>query len=90
MGPGHTGCRPQVNYYLKVADSGIGIPAEFKERVQRFYRVDQGEIRRPAEQELGLAITRSVVLMHHGAIRVDSVEGEGSTFMVRIPLIYIP
>ena len=35
---------------------------------------------------LGLAITRSVVLMHHGAIRVDSVEGEGSTFMVRIPL----
>ena len=36
------------------------------------------------------AITKSVILMHHGAIRVDSVEGEGSTFMVRIPLIYIP
>ena len=78
-------------FYLKVADSGIGIPAEFKERVfEPFYRVDKARSRETGGTGLGLAITRSVVLMHHGAIRVDSVEGEGSTFMVRIPLIYIP
>lgn len=78
-------------FYLKVADSGIGIPAEFKERVfERFYRVDKARSRETGGTGLGLAITRSVILMHHGAIRVDSVEGEGSTFMVRIPLIYIP
>ena len=78
-------------FYLKVADSGSGIPAEFKERVfERFYRVDKARSRETGGTGLGLAITRSVVLMHHGAIRVDSVEGEGSTFMVRIPLIYIP
>ena len=78
-------------FYLKVADSGIGIPAEFKERVfERFYRVAKARSRETGGTGLGLAITRSVVLMHHGAIRVDSVEGEGSTFMVRIPLIYIP
>ena len=78
-------------FYLKVADFGIGIPAEFKERVfERFYRVDKARSRETGGTGLGLAITRSVVLMHHGAIRVDSVEGEGSTFMVRIPLIYIP
>ena len=78
-------------FYLKVADSGLGIPAEFKERVfERFYRVDKARSRETGGTGLGLAITRSVVLMHHGAIRVDSVEGEGSTFMVRIPLIYIP
>ena len=78
-------------FYLKVADSGIGIPAEFKERVfERFYRVDKARSRETGGTGLGLAITKSVVLMHHGAIRVDSVEGEGSTFMVRIPLIYIP
>ena len=78
-------------FYLKVADSGIGIPAEFKERVfERFYRVDKARSRETGGTGLGLAITRSVVLMHHGAIRVDSVEGEGSTFMVLIPLIYIP
>ena len=35
---------------------------------------------------LGLAITRSAVLMHHGAIKVYSKEGEGTTFTVRIPL----
>ena len=78
-------------FYLKVADSGIGIPAEFKERVfEPFFRVDKSRSREMGGVGLGLAITKSVVLMHHGAIRVDSVEGEGSTFMVRIPLIYIP
>ena len=78
-------------FYLKVADSGIGIPADLKNRVfDRFYRVDKARSRETGGTGLGLAITKSVILMHHGAIRVDSVEGEGTTFMVRIPLIYIP
>lgn len=77
-------------FYLKVADSGIGIPAELKDRVfERFYRVDKARSRETGGTGLGLAITKSVLQIHHGAIRVDSVEGEGSTFMVRIPLIYI-
>ena len=38
---------------------------------------------------LGLAITRNVILMHKGSIRVHSKEGEGSTFIIRIPLNYI-
>ena len=38
---------------------------------------------------LGLAITRNAVLMHRGAIRVFSTEGEGTIFNVRIPLNYI-
>lgn len=76
-------------FYLKVADSGIGIPAEFKERVfERFYRVDKARSRETGGTGLGLAITRSVILMHHGAIRVESIEKEGTTFIVRIPLIY--
>lgn len=78
-------------FYLKVADSGIGIPAEFQDRVfERFYRVDKARSRETGGTGLGLAITKSVILMHHGTVRVDSVEGEGTTFMVRIPLIYIP
>ncbi len=76
-------------FYLKVADSGIGIPAEFKERVfERFYRVDKARSRETGGTGLGLAITRSVILMHHGAIRVESIEKEDTTFIVRIPLIY--
>lgn len=78
-------------FYLKVADSGIGIPEEFKNRVfERFYRVDKARSRETGGTGLGLAITKSVILMHHGAIRVESQENEGTTFMVRIPLIYIP
>lgn len=78
-------------FYLKVADSGIGIPKELTERVfERFYRVDKARSRETGGTGLGLAITKSVVLLHHGAIRVESQEGEGTTFTVRIPLIYIP
>lgn len=77
-------------FYLKVADSGIGIPEEFKDRVfERFYRVDKARSRETGGTGLGLAITKSVVLMHHGGIRVESTEGEGTVFLVRIPLIYI-
>ena len=79
------------SFILKVADSGIGIPEELTERVfERFYRVDKARSRETGGTGLGLAITRSVILLHHGAIRVDSTEGEGTTFTVRIPLIYIP
>jgi len=77
-------------FYIKVADSGIGIPEEFKDRVfERFYRVDKARSRETGGTGLGLAITKNVILMHHGGIRVESTEGEGTTFSVRIPLIYI-
>ncbi len=77
-------------FYLKVADSGVGIPEEFKDRVfERFYRVDKARSRETGGTGLGLAITKNVILLHHGAVRVDSKEGEGTIFLVRIPLIYI-
>lgn len=77
-------------FYVKVADSGIGIPEDYQERVfERFYRVDKARSRETGGTGLGLSITRSVILMHHGAIRLLSKEGEGSTFTVRIPLNYI-
>lgn len=77
-------------FYVKVSDSGIGIPEEFQEHVfDRFYRVDKARTRETGGTGLGLAITRSVVLMHQGAIKLQSKEGEGTTFTVRIPLTYI-
>ena len=78
-------------FFVKVSDSGIGIPEEFQEHVfERFYRVDKARSRETGGTGLGLAITRKVILMHHGAVRLASKEGEGSTFTVRIPLNYIP
>lgn len=78
-------------FYVKVEDSGIGIPLEDQEHIfERFYRVDKSHSREIGGTGLGLAITRSAVLMHHGAIKVYSKEGEGTTFNVRIPLKYVP
>ena len=78
-------------FYVKVEDSGIGIPEEAQEHIfERFYRVDKSHSREIGGTGLGLAITRSAVLMHHGAIKVYSKEGEGTTFTVRIPLKYVP
>ncbi len=76
--------------YLKVSDSGVGIPEELQENIfERFYRVDKARSRETGGNGLGLAITRSAILLHRGSIRVHSVEKQGTTFNVRIPLIYV-
>lgn len=77
-------------FYLKVEDSGMGIPEESIEHIfERFYRVDKSHSREIGGTGLGLAITRNAILMHRGAIKVFSTEGEGTIFNVRIPLNYI-
>lgn len=77
-------------FYIKVADSGIGIPKEAQDHIfERFYRVDKSHSREIGGTGLGLAIARNAVVMHRGAIKVYSEEGEGTTFTVRIPLNYI-
>ena len=77
-------------FTVEVADSGIGIPEESIDQIyERFYRVDKSRSREIGGTGLGLAIARNAVLMHRGSIRVESIEGEGTTFTVRIPLSYI-
>ena len=72
-----------------VEDSGIGIPEEALERIyERFYRVDKSHSKEIGGNGLGLAIARNVIIMHRGVIQVSSVEGEGTTFLVKIPLNY--
>lgn len=78
-------------FYVKVIDNGVGIAPEFQEHVfERFYRVDKARSRETGGTGLGLAITRNIVILHQGAIKLQSKEGEGTTFTVRIPLNYIP
>lgn len=78
-------------FYVTVADSGIGIPEEFQRYIfDRFYRVDKARSRETGGTGLGLAITKSVIFMHNGTIKVESREGEGTVFTVRIPLNYVP
>lgn len=76
-------------FTVMVEDSGMGIPEESMERIyERFYRVDKSHSREIGGTGLGLAITRNIILMHRGTIQVSSVETEGTTFVVKIPLTY--
>ena len=77
-------------FYVKVADSGIGIPQEDLEHIfERFYRVDKSHSRAISGTGLGLAIARNAVIVHRGAVKVHSEEGVGTVFTIRIPLNYI-
>lgn len=77
-------------FYVKVSDSGIGIPEEAQDSIfDRFYRVDKARSRGTGGTGLGLAITRNAIHMHKGAIKVYSKENEGTTFTVRVPINYI-
>lgn len=76
-------------FYIKVSDSGVGIPEDEQENVfERFYRVDKARSRETGGTGLGLSITRNAILMHRGAIKIYSKEQEGTTFTVRIPLAH--
>ena len=77
-------------FYVKVADSGMGIPQESLDHIfERFYRVDKSHSKEISGTGLGLAIARNAIITHRGAIKVHSEEGEGTTFTVRVPLNYI-
>ena len=77
-------------FFVKVIDSGCGIPEEAQEHIfERFYRVDKSHSREIGGTGLGLAIAKNIVLMHKGIIEISSVVDEGTTITVRIPLNYI-
>jgi two-component system phosphate regulon sensor histidine kinase PhoR len=72
---------------ISVADEGQGIPREHLPRLtERFYRVDKGRSRAVGGTGLGLAIVKHVVNRHRGRLRIDSVEGQGTTFTVWLPV----
>ena len=65
-------------FYVKVADSGIGIPEDSVDHIfERFFRVDKARSREVGGTGLGLSITKNVIQMHHGVIDVESTQGEG-------------
>lgn len=78
------------SFTIEVSDTGIGIPEESLPHVfERFYRVDKSHSREIGGTGLGLAITRNAILMHRGAVKVESQEGEGTTFTIKVPKTYI-
>jgi two-component system sensor histidine kinase SenX3 len=71
---------------IAVTDQGIGIPERELERIfERFYRVDPARSRATGGTGLGLSIVKHIAATHGGEVSVWSVEGNGSTFTLRIP-----
>jgi signal transduction histidine kinase/ActR/RegA family two-component response regulator len=77
----------EASIVLCVSDTGIGIPSEKIDRLfEKFVQVDGSTTRQYGGTGLGLAICRELVLMMGGKIWIESIEGAGSTFYVRVPL----
>ena len=78
--------------FITIADNGTGISDENQPKIfDRFFRVDKGRGRETGDTGgtgLGLAITHKTILLHKGSIKLTSSEGEGSTFVVRVPLLH--
>lgn len=73
---------------VEVRDRGVGIPSRDLDRIfERFYRVDRARSRSTGGTGLGLAIVRNVAHAHDGDVTVESREGEGSTFRLRVPML---
>ena len=71
---------------MRVRDFGVGIPLRDLDRIfERFYRVDRARSRDTGGTGLGLAIVRHVANNHGGEVSVTSIEGEGSTFVLKVP-----
>lgn len=69
-----------------VTDTGCGIPADRVDVVfNKFSQVDSGSARKVGGTGLGMAISKKIVEMHGGGISVESVVGEGSTFIFTLP-----
>lgn len=76
----------ETNIRLTVTDNGIGIPAEYQEKVfDKFFRVPHGDTHNAKGYGLGLSYVSQVVQKHKGTISVNADAGKGSTFTITLP-----
>ena len=77
----------ETNLILKVQDNGNGIASDDLPHIfERFYRADTSRRSDTGESGLGLAIVKALVQAHHGRVWAESIQGEGTTMIIEIPL----
>jgi PAS domain S-box-containing protein len=82
--------RCEERVMVQIRDHGIGIPREQHDKIfERFYRVSDPKQRAISGLGMGLYIVAEIIKCHGGAITVDSVIGEGSTFQVTLPSSFV-
>lgn len=75
------------NVTVRISDTGIGIPLEDQKRIfDRFFKADRSHSRKYDGSGMGLAIVKQIVSLHQGDIRVESEPGQGTTFMITLPI----
>lgn len=80
--------RTDTEVALSVQDDGEGISEDEREYIfDRYYRIDKARSRETGGTGLGLAIAKTITDTHHGTLLVESKQGEGSTFTLKLPLI---
>jgi signal transduction histidine kinase len=71
---------------IKIADTGVGIaPENLRQIFEPFFTTKQPDEYGRGGTGLGLSVCRQIIEQHHGRIRVESVVGKGSTFVVKLP-----
>ncbi|MEP6699903.1 MAG: HAMP domain-containing sensor histidine kinase [Bacteroidota bacterium] len=74
------------NIVLTFADNGIGIPAEYKDRIfEKFFRIPHGDTHNAKGYGLGLSYAAQVIQKHGGTIAIESQPGTGTKFTITLP-----
>ncbi|MBC2232742.1 HAMP domain-containing protein [Listeria seeligeri] len=74
--------------FVEVEDSGIGISeADIDKVFQRFYKANHSRTREQGSSGLGLSICKKIIHLHHGEIFVESKQGKGTKFTIKLPKI---
>lgn len=80
--------RNEGNFYvIEISDKGMGMETQNKMKIfEKFFREETGNIHNVKGQGLGLSYVKKIVELHKGQVIVDSNKGEGSTFIIKLPM----